>query len=204
MANEIEYKENDKSTTSSDEYFSSQQNSRELELSERVAQLEEKLDQALMLISDIYRYGKLRDLLSAGKWKEADQETAKVMLEISGQTDKEKLTPDDVIKFPCSVINLIDQLWTNYSKGHFGFSIQKKIYESMGGTYDISNIDMKVLNKTCERLGLLLNNKWIPYEKLNFSLEAPKGCFPVAWWDSPYGAKLAVYFLARLNACNID
>ncbi|NEN92849.1 MULTISPECIES: GUN4 domain-containing protein [unclassified Okeania] len=204
MSNEIEYKEINTSTISSDESFSSQQNSRELELSERVAQLEKKLDEALMLISDIYRYGKLRDLLSAGKWKEADQETAKVMLEISGQTDKEKLTPDDVIKFPCSVINLIDELWMNYSKGHFGFSIQKKIYESMGGTYDISQIDMKVLNMTCERLGLLSNNKSIPYEKLNFSLEAPKGCFPVAWWDSPYGAKLAVYFLARLNACNID
>ncbi len=41
-----------------------------------------------MLISDIYLYGKLRDLLAAGKWKEADQETARVMLEISGKTDK--------------------------------------------------------------------------------------------------------------------
>ncbi|MGK7919692.1 MAG: GUN4 domain-containing protein [Trichodesmium sp.] len=203
MSNETE-QEQLKETTQTDKSLSSQQNSRELELSERVAQLEKKLDQALALISDIYRYGKLRDLLAAGKWKEADQETARVMLEISGKTDKENLTPDDVIKFPCSVINLIDQLWIKYSNGRFGFSVQKKVYKSMGGTFDISQIDMKVLEKTTEKLGLRLNGKRIPYPELNFSLEAPKGAFPVAWWSSPYGAKSAVYFLARLNSCNID
>ncbi len=203
MSNEPETKEIITST-STDESLSVQQNPRELELLERVAELEKKLDQALMLISDIYLYGKLRDLLAAGKWKEADQETARVMLEISGKTDKENLLPDDVIKFPCSVINLIDQLWIKYSNGRFGFSIQKKVYESMGGTFDISQIDMKVLLKTSEELGLRLNGKQIPYKDLNFSLEAPLGAFPVAWWNSPYGAKSAVYFFARLNACNID
>jgi len=203
MSNESETKEEIK-PTSTDDSLLVKQNSRELELSERVAELEKKLDQALMLISDIYLYGKLRDLLAAGKWKEADEETAKVMLEISGKTDKENLIPDDVIKFPCSVINLIDRLWIKYSNGRFGFSIQKKVYESMGGTFDISQIDMKVLHKTAEELGLRLNGKDIPYQELNFSLEAPRGAFPVAWWISPYGAKSAVYFLARLNSCNID
>ena len=74
----------------------------------------------------------------------------------------------------------------------------------MGGTFDISQIDMKVLLKTSEELGLRLNGKEIPYKDLNFSLEAPLGAFPVAWWNSPYGAKSAVYFLARLNDFNID
>ena len=203
MSNESEIKE-PITSTSIDESVPVQQNSRELELSERVAELEKKLDRAVMLISDIYLYGKLRDLLAAGRWKEADQETARVMLEISGKTDKDNLIPDDVIKFPCSVINLIDRLWIKYSNGRFGFSVQKKVYESMGGTFDISQIDMKVLHKTTEKLGLRLNGKDIPYKELNFSLEAPKGAFPVAWWISPYGAKSAVYFLARLNACNID
>ncbi|MGB3509865.1 MAG: GUN4 domain-containing protein [Microcoleaceae cyanobacterium] len=122
---------------------------------------------------------------------------------MSGKTDKENLTPDDVIKFPCSVIAVIDKLWTKYSNGCFGFSVQQKIYTNLGGTDDISQIYLKVLNATGEKLGLRLNDKWIPYEKLNFSLEAPTGSLPVAWWESPYGAKLAVYFLARLKACNI-
>ncbi|MGD1806438.1 GUN4 domain-containing protein [Dapis sp. BLCC M126] len=203
MSNEPETKEIITST-STDESLSVQQNSRELELSERVAELEKKLDQALMLISDIYLYGKLRDLLAAGKWKEADQETARVMLEISGKTDKENLIPDDVIKFPCSVINLIDQLWIKYSNGRFGFSVQKKVYESMGGTFDISQIDMKVMESVAEKIGVRLKGKPIPYKNLKFSLETPPGGLPIAWWSSPYGAKSAVYFLARLNACNID
>ncbi len=202
MSNEAD-KEVENISGITEKKLSSQQNSRELELSERVAKLEEKLDQVVILLSDIYRYQNLRDLLAAGKWREADAETAKVMLEISGKTDKENLTPDDVIKFPCSVIGVIDQLWTKYSNGRFGFSVQQKIYTSMGGTDDISQIDMNVLNTTGEKFGWRLNNKWIPYQDLNFSIEAPSGSFPVAWWDSPYGAKLAVYFLARLKACNI-
>lgn len=204
MSNEPETKEVITST-STDESLSVQHNPRELELSERVAELEKKLDQALMLISDIYLYGKLRDLLAAGKWKEADQETARVMLEISGQTDKENLTPDDVIKFPCSVINLIDQLWIKYSNGRFGFSVQKKVYKEMGGTFDIAEIDMKVIESVREKIGVrLIKGKPIPYKNLKFSLETPEGGLPFAWWSSPYGAKLAVYFLVRLNACNID
>ncbi|MGB3509864.1 MAG: hypothetical protein WBA93_11585 [Microcoleaceae cyanobacterium] len=79
MSNE-EYQTEENISFSTDETKSLQQSSRELELSERVAQLEEKLDRVLILISDIYRYEKLRDLLAAGKWKEADIETAKVML----------------------------------------------------------------------------------------------------------------------------
>jgi hypothetical protein len=63
---------------------------------------------------------------------------------------------------------------------------------------------MKVIDNTSEKLGLRLKGKRIPYENLNFSLEAPQGGFPVAWWISPYGAKSAVYFLARLDACNIE
>lgn len=101
------------------------------------------------------------------------------------------------------MIAVIDKLWTKYSNGCFGFSVQQKIYTNLGGTDDISQIYLKVLNATGEKLGLRLNDKWIPYEKLNFSLEAPTGSLPVAWWESPYGAKLAVYFLARLKACNI-
>ena len=203
MTNEEEQKKVNQSVFSDETLSLSQKKSTESELLERVTKLEEKLDQVLILLSDIYRYENLRDLLAREKWREADQETAKVMLEVSGKTDKENLTPDDVIKFPCSVIGVIDQLWTKYSKGRFGFSVQQKIYANMGGTDDISQIDMKILNATGEQFGWRLNNKWIPYEKLDFSIKAPAGSFPVAWWDSPYGAKLAVYFLARLKACKI-
>lgn len=59
-------------------------------------------------------YDKLRDLLAAGKWKEANEETWKI-----------KWTQDDKVL----VLNTIDSLWVEYSKAQFGFSIQKRILE---------------------------------------------------------------------------
>ncbi|MBC1192826.1 GUN4 domain-containing protein [Microcystis aeruginosa CS-558/01A06] len=35
---------------------------------------------------------------------------------------------------PCEDLRTINQLWLHYSQGKFGFSVQKDIYESLGGT----------------------------------------------------------------------
>jgi hypothetical protein len=172
------------------------------ELSARVAQLETKLEQVISLLSDVPRYGKLRELLEEQKWQEADIETTKVMLEVAGHTDQDELTPDDILKFPCSVIQVIDQLWSKYSDNRFGFSIQQQVYLGVGGTDDISSIDMEILQKTGEIVGWRANNKWISLEQLDFSLNAPPGCHPSGWWRSAYGAKMAIYFLSRLIRCN--
>ena len=77
-------------------------------------------------------YTKLRDLLAAGNWKEADQETAKVMLEAAGKKRTEYLSEEDLDNFPCEDLRTINQLWLHYSDGKFGFSVQKEIYESLG------------------------------------------------------------------------
>jgi hypothetical protein len=172
-------------------------------LSQRVTQLEAKLDRVIVLLSDIYRYGKLRDYLVAGQFREADEETTRVMLEVAGHRSQDTVTPDDAMQFPCSVIQLIDHLWLKHSQGRFGFSVQKRIYTELGGTDDISRIDMNVLHATGDRLGVRANGEWLEYDQLNFTLEAPEGCFPAGWWDSPYGAKMSVYFAARIIACGL-
>lgn len=172
-------------------------------LSQRVEQLEEQLSRMVLLLSDIYRYGKLRDLLAAQQWQEADLETTRVMLEIAGQSNHDNITPDDVIKFPCSSLCLLDKLWRTYSNDQFGFSRQQQIYVSEGGTDDISNIDLKVLERVGDRMGWRENQKWLPYDRLDFSSSAPLGCHPSNWWRSAYGAKMAVYFLARLMQCDV-
>ncbi len=173
------------------------------DLSQRVIKLEERLEQVIVLLSDVYRYGKLRDLLREGNLREADQETTKVMLEIAGHRSQETVTPDDALQFPCSAIQLIDQLWVKHSNGRFGFSVQQRIYSNLGGTSDISQIDLDVLHATGDRIGRRVNGKWLDYDQLDFSFSAPEGTFPAGWWDSPYGAKMVVYFLARLMQCNV-
>ncbi|MGC9524957.1 MAG: GUN4 domain-containing protein [Limnospira sp.] len=172
-------------------------------LEERVAKLENALDQIVLLMSDTYRYGKLRELLEANNWREADLETTRVMLEIANQPNHDNLKPDEVMLFPCSALHLLDQLWLKYSDNQFGFSVQRQIYTQEGGTDDISNIDLDLLAQVGDRLGWRGENKWLPYEELNFSLSAPPGCHPSNWWRSAYGAKMAVYFLARLMRCGV-
>ena len=178
---------------------------RELTLEQRVAELEQRLDNMKMLLSDVYRYGKLQKLLIAGDFKAADEETSNVLLEVAGQ-DRDSLTPDMFQKFPCDVLRVIDQLWITYSKGRFGFSAQLRIYQSGGG--DINTLraqDNSFLAKFGDRVGWCVNGKWQAemYDQWDFSLSAPEGCFPAAWWNSPYGAKMVNYCFTRFLACDL-
>ncbi|HBW57664.1 MAG TPA: hypothetical protein DEF27_07610 [Oscillatoriales bacterium UBA8482] len=173
-------------------------------LSERVERLEQKLDKALLLLTDIYRYQKLRDFLEAGNWKEADQETTRIMLEIMNKSSLDDILPDQIMIFPCSALSLLDQLWMSYSKDRFGFSVQQQIYTRLGGNDDISDIDMKVLQAMEAEFGWSVNHELLDYDDLDFSSEAPVGCHPSGWWRSPYGGKMAVYFIARLISCGVD
>lgn len=173
-------------------------------LSERIDRLEHKLDQALLLLTDLYRYRKLRDLLATENWREADEETTNIMLEIMGKSSLDNIIPDEVMNFPCSALQLLDQLWMSYSNNRFGFSVQQQIYTRLGGTDDISDVDMKVLQAMGAEMGWMVNNKLLDYEDLDFSSSAPVGCHPSGWWRSPYGAKMAVYFIARLIRCGVN
>lgn len=120
-------------------------------------------------------YTRLRDLLKAGKWKEADKETVRVMLKAAGKQPDDYLNPEDIEKFPCTDLRTIDQLWVRYSNGRFGFSVQKRIWESVG--QDI----YKFGDRVGWRKGILetsINKQWLYYNDLTFSLEAPEGHLP--------------------------
>ena len=56
-------------------------------------------------------YTKLRDLLVAKNWKEADLETNKRMLEVAGRESQGYLDIEDVKNFPCQDLGtIIDKL----------------------------------------------------------------------------------------------
>jgi eukaryotic-like serine/threonine-protein kinase len=131
-------------------------------------------------------YINLRNLLAAKKWKEADEETARVMLKAAGREERGFLDVEHIEKFPCEDLRTIDQLWVKYSNGHFGFSVQKRIYQSLGGTREY---DEKVWDKFGDRVGWRKNNQWLyyysnqwlyyyKYKDLTFSEKAPEAHFP--------------------------
>ncbi|MBW4689625.1 MAG: GUN4 domain-containing protein [Komarekiella atlantica HA4396-MV6] len=120
-------------------------------------------------------YTRLRDLLKAGEWKEADQETLAVMLKAAGKEQESSLDPKSIKNFPCTDLRTIDQLWVKYSNGRFGFSVQKKIWLEVG----------KNLNAFWTRVGWQISAKWflggwIKDESIKYDGTAPVGHLPVS------------------------
>ncbi|XZO02245.1 MAG: protein kinase domain-containing protein [Microcoleus sp.] len=99
-------------------------------------------------------YTRLRDLLAAGKWKEAQQETKRCLLE--NPQEKGYLKVEYIKNFPCDDLRTIDQLWVKYSQGRFGFSVQKKIWLEVGG-----KLDNETERKIGDRIGWRKGGKWL-------------------------------------------
>lgn len=120
-------------------------------------------------------YRNLEKLLAAGKWKEADKETANKMLEVMGRQKEGRLKTEDIENFPCEDLRTIDQLWVKYSNGRFGFSVQKRIYQSLGGT---RTYDEKIWEAFGDTVGWRKNTKWLEDDELLFSKTAKTGHLP--------------------------
>jgi tetratricopeptide (TPR) repeat protein len=121
-------------------------------------------------------YTRLRDLLAAEQWFEADRETTAIMLRISGREADGWLREQDIEKFPCIDLITIDKLWVKYSKGRFGFSIQKEIWENSGGT---ENAEYQIYCNFSKRVGWGDGNtSWFYSCDLTFNNTAPFGHLP--------------------------
>ena len=170
----------------------------------------QKLEQRLMVVGDLYRYETLHQQLANQEWFAADKETVNMIIDIASVTDLEDLSPLKLRSLSCGELAVIDRLWTTYSNGHFGFSPQVQIYQQIGGTLDTTIGENA---KLIERWGATLGwrdgvsaqnpegDRWRKCDELDFSLNAPKGCHPSRWWNSPYGSRMTNYFLNRLMTC---
>jgi hypothetical protein len=163
-----------------------------------------KIEDTLLLVADVYRFGRLQELLASGDWQEADRETIQVILSVTGASDLESIAPNDVRQFPCKELHVIDKLWTNYSQGRFGFSVQVQLYQSVGGSLETTIAqDYSVIERFGDRVGWRVNGNWQKCDDLDYTLNAPIGCHPSRWWNSPFGAKMTNYFFARLITCEL-
>ncbi len=113
-------------------------------------------------------YERLESLLSAQKFKEAEQETRQIILQLSDSEGKLWADKKSMEKVSCEDIRAVDQLWQQYSNNKFGFTVQKGIFQSV--------------ERNTERFGDLVgwrkNGNWLTTDDLNYSLEAPKGHLP--------------------------
>jgi hypothetical protein len=148
------------------------------------------------------KYEALLNYLASASWEEADRATGKVMLEVAGQTDQGYLEPDDLEKFPCPDLQTIDGLWIQFSGGHFGFSVQKQIWEEYGS---ITSYDADEWIIFSDRVGWREKGEWKPshsYLQKNLEL-SPIGGLPVWWVVGIKGGRGFVGLFSRTKTCGL-
>lgn len=123
------------------------------------------------------RYNTLTYLLASQQWREADEETYQVMLNVAN-SKKGYLDIEDIENFPVDELRIIDQLWVDYSNGHFGFSVQKQIWLDCGGK--IGKYDSKAYYKFGDRIGWRKDGEWLSYSDFTFNTNALLGHLPAA------------------------
>ncbi len=118
------------------------------------------------------RYADLERYLKNGQWKEADDETYRLMITEVGKEVGQLFDPEDLRNFPCEPLRMIDGLWVRHSCGKFGFSVQKEMYVSKecGGVANGEHDD-KAFLKLCKM------NGW--GESIKYDLATPMGHLPV-------------------------
>ncbi|MTJ07161.1 serine/threonine-protein kinase [Anabaena sp. UHCC 0204] len=134
-----------------------------------------KKQQLTTLRSDTgINYQQLRDFLAWKQWQKADAETWALMCQALSKRKGSYLSNSDLETLPCQDLQIIDQLWTKYSQGHFGFSIQTQIYNTCDRDYA----------EFCSTVGWYLPNATSVRQQLTFKLSAPTGHLPSHFWVS--------------------
>lgn len=118
-------------------------------------------------------YQPLQQLLAQQDFQAADVMTLEKMCELAGTAAVERkwIYFTDVINFPITDLKTLDRLWRMSSEGKFGFSVQRRIWLSVG--QDFSQLWTKINWKS--------GNTWTRYpQEFIWDLSAPQGHLPLS------------------------
>ncbi|MGI8501465.1 MAG: GUN4 domain-containing protein [Hassallia sp.] len=155
-------------------------------------------------------YTRLRDLLKAGEWKDADQETLAVMLQATAREEEDYLNYESIENFPCTDLRSIDQLWVKYSNGRFGFSVQKRIWESVGQDYEKfgDRVGWRKMRTGEEQKGVgglkqetQHKPEWLGLSDLTFDTSSPEGHLPRAFVRVVGARRRVCVLFSRVETC---
>lgn len=123
---------------------------------------------------------RLKKLLELGKLKDADDETKRLLLELAGRERDGWLRPEDIKSLSPQALSVIDQLWTKYSHGRFGFSVQSKIWQQLRCS---SSADTATQTVSENRFGQFVHwragNMWLsPWDTFSYDMQASQGSLP--------------------------
>ena len=119
-----------------------------------------------------FDYSPLQQYLLNESYEDADRFTSAKLRELAGEKAVKRgyVYFSEVESIPGVDLSTLNKLWIVYSRGKFGFTVQAKILESVGGRYD----------KLWPRIGWKKDGIWTRYPKaFNWSIEAPNGHMPL-------------------------
>ena len=120
--------------------------SRIKQLSEQIKNLNCKIQEADLDKKQILSGGltRLEYWLTRHRWEEADMETNHIVLSKASRLQDGFLNKTSIDFYSSNFLREIDDLWLQYSKGRFGFSIQKFIYQEFKNANDLSGFYEKI------------------------------------------------------------
>jgi len=142
--------------------------------SEDLKQIKQDLAKNNFQMLNFNRFSELNQLLKNHKFKEADRETAKIMLTLSNRLEEQWIDEISLKSIDCEQLELIDRMWNYYSNGKFGFSVQNNIYYSL----KIGINDKLIKRNFGNNIRWLENNQWLTTDNLIDNINAPNGHFP--------------------------
>ena len=119
-----------------------------------------------------FDYSPLQRYLLNESYEDADRFTSSKLRELAGEKAVKRgyVYFSEVKSIPGIDLSTLNKLWIVYSRGKFGFTVQAKILDSVGGRYD----------KLWPRIGWKKDGIWTRYPKaFNWSIEAPRGHMPL-------------------------
>ncbi len=118
-------------------------------------------------------YQQIQILLAKQDFEEADRVTSKKLCEVAGAGALARgwLYFTEIKSIPISDLQTINQLWLVYSEGKFGFSVQRKIWLSLGKSWE----------KFWLKIGWKKDGSFTRYpNEFIWSLDAPRGHLPLS------------------------
>lgn len=126
-------------------------------------------------MSDQLNLANLANFLKAGKWKEADMETRRILLKAANRERAGWLQTKEIKELPQAIVQELDRLWSKHSNGRFGFCAQHEIWIKRPD-------EVRLPSDSCEWFGEKVGwfiDDWIEdYNQLRFDLEASRGHLP--------------------------
>jgi GUN4-like/NACHT domain len=156
--------------------------------------------QKLGFVAQHSKYQTLENLLREHQWREADEETYRLMITTVGKEEGQSFNRSDLENISQSELHILDQLWLKYSKDKWGFSTQKRIWQEFLRPSDYNHEKWEQFG---ERVGWRKDSTWVTHVETDSTREnSIPGTFPFLIFQFLVPAKGIYGFL--LSRVDVD